>query len=185
MNRAKGSVWRLIAYRRWREQWAGDIAVENFERLRAQLGRRRIALVHVLRDVVEQERAGERGPGRGLDLDELEDFLVVDQIGVLFGLYGGAQAAFVGGAFTQGLHNIIEPLSWGLPVAFGPNLGRHWEAEDALRDHVAHKVTNPDEALTWLDTIEHRAPNQTWAQSQQGALSTLTDLVDQKLATNH
>ena len=119
--------------------------------------------------------------------EQLENhrILVVDQIGVLFGLYGGAQAAFVGGAFAQGLHNIIEPLSWGLPVAFGPNLGRHWEAQDALRDQVAQKVTNLDEALSWLDDIEHRAPNQTWAQSQQGTLSTLAELVDQKLATSN
>jgi 3-deoxy-D-manno-octulosonic-acid transferase len=119
--------------------------------------------------------------------DELENHrvLVVDQLGVLFGLYGGAQAAFVGGAFKQGLHNIIEPLSWGLPVAFGPDLGRHWEAEEAICDGVAQKVTDLDEALNWLDAVEHHAPNQTWAQSQQGALSTLAELVSQKLATSN
>lgn len=111
--------------------------------------------------------------------------LVLDQLGVLFGIYGGAQAAYVGGAFKQGLHNIIEPLSWGLPVAFGPNVGRHWEADDALRDQVAQKVTNLDEALAWLDAVEHRAPNPTWAKSQQGALSALAELVDQKLAASH
>lgn len=118
--------------------------------------------------------------------DELENnrVLVVDQLGVLFGLYGGAQAAFVGGAFKQGLHNIIEPLSWGLPVAFGPDLGRHWEAEEAIRDGVAQKVTDLDQALAWLDTIEHLAPQRTWAESRQGALGTLAKLVDQKLAAS-
>jgi 3-deoxy-D-manno-octulosonic-acid transferase len=107
--------------------------------------------------------------------------LVVDQIGVLFGLYGGAQAAFVGGGFGQGLHNIIEPLAWGLPVAFGPKTGRHWEADDALRDGVAQTIRNSSEALSWLDLVEQlpRAPH--WAQHQQGALSRLNNLTSEHL----
>ena len=107
--------------------------------------------------------------------------LVVDQIGVLFGLYGGAQAAFVGGGFGQGLHNIIEPLAWGLPVAFGPQTGRHWEADDALRDGVAEKIDSLEAALRWLDRVEQlpRAPH--WAQARQGALSRLDDLVGRSL----
>lgn len=107
--------------------------------------------------------------------EQLEEarVLVVDQLGSLFGLYGGAQAAFVGGAFAQGLHNILEPLSWGIPVAFGPHIGRHWEAADALRDGVAQTVTTLDEALNWLDQMERRAPNADWAIRQQGALALL------------
>ena len=99
--------------------------------------------------------------------------LVVDQIGQLFGLYGGAQAAFVGGGFKQGLHNVIEPLAWGLPVAFGPSLGRHWEAQDALRDGVAEAVASPDQALAWLDRNETTPANASWAERQQGALRAL------------
>ena len=53
------------------EQLAQQVAVER-ERLRAALRRRRVVLVHVGRDVVEEER-GREGRGRdGLDLDEIE-----------------------------------------------------------------------------------------------------------------
>ncbi len=106
--------------------------------------------------------------------------LVVDQLGSLFGLYGGAQAAFVGGAFAQGLHNILEPLSWGIPVAFGPHIGRHWEAADALRDGVAQTVTTLDEALNWMDQMERCAPNADWAIRQRGALALLDQQVRER-----
>jgi hypothetical protein len=51
------------------EQLAEQIAVERQCR-RAPLGVRRVALVHVGRDVVEQERRGERRGARRLHLDE-------------------------------------------------------------------------------------------------------------------
>ena len=51
------------------------------------------------------------------------DVLVVDQIGVLFDLYGTAAAAFVGGSFAdKGGQNILEPASWGVPVQYGPHM---------------------------------------------------------------
>jgi len=51
------------------------------------------------------------------------DVLVVDQIGVLFDLYGVAAAAFVGGSFAdKGGQNILEPAAWGLPVQYGPHM---------------------------------------------------------------
>ena len=53
------------------EQLPEQLAVER-ERLRAALSRRRVVLVHVGGDVVEEERGGERGGGRRLDLDEIE-----------------------------------------------------------------------------------------------------------------
>ena len=51
------------------EQLAQQVAVER-QRRGPALGVGRVALVHVGRDVVEQQRGGERRGGRGLDLDE-------------------------------------------------------------------------------------------------------------------
>ncbi len=53
------------------EQLAQQVAVER-QRLRAALGRRRVVLVHVRRDVVEEQRRRVRRGRRGLDLDEVE-----------------------------------------------------------------------------------------------------------------
>jgi hypothetical protein len=53
------------------EQLAQQLAVQR-ERGRAALGVGRVALVHVGRDVVEEQRGGERRGGRRLDLDQAE-----------------------------------------------------------------------------------------------------------------
>ena len=51
------------------EQLAQQVAVER-QRLRAPVGQRRVALVHVRGDVVEHQRAGERRRAARLDTDE-------------------------------------------------------------------------------------------------------------------
>jgi 3-deoxy-D-manno-octulosonic-acid transferase len=45
----------------------------------------------------------------------------VDRVGVLATLYGAGTVAYVGGGFGRaGLHSVLEPAAWGVPVAFGP-----------------------------------------------------------------
>jgi 3-deoxy-D-manno-octulosonic-acid transferase len=47
--------------------------------------------------------------------------VLVDRVGVLATLYGAGSMAYVGGGFGQaGLHSVLEPAAWGVPVAFGP-----------------------------------------------------------------
>ena len=57
-------------------------------------------------------------------------FLVVDRLGALAALYGGGLMAYVGGGFGRaGLHSVLEPAAWGLPVAFGPRWQDSRDAE--------------------------------------------------------
>jgi 3-deoxy-D-manno-octulosonic-acid transferase len=50
---------------------------------------------------------------------EQERVLFIDNIGMLSSLYQFARVAYVGGAFGKGLHNILEPLAFAIPVIFG------------------------------------------------------------------
>ncbi|MCS7019150.1 MAG: glycosyltransferase N-terminal domain-containing protein [Cytophagales bacterium] len=45
--------------------------------------------------------------------------LLIDKIGLLSSLYLYAQIAYIGGGFKEGLHNILEPAAFGVPVVFG------------------------------------------------------------------
>lgn len=55
--------------------------------------------------------------------DALADVVVVDAIGVLYALYGVADCAFIGGSIARkGGQNILEPASWGVPIAHGPSM---------------------------------------------------------------
>lgn len=57
------------------------------------------------------------------------DVVLVDRVGVLGDLYALADAAFVGGAFhAAGLHSVLEPAAFGVPVTFGP---RYHASRDA------------------------------------------------------
>lgn len=60
------------------------------------------------------------------------DVIVVDRVGVLAGLYGLGRVAYVGGAFGTGVHSVIEPAVFGIPVLFGPKYLMSHEARDLL-----------------------------------------------------
>jgi 3-deoxy-D-manno-octulosonic-acid transferase len=47
--------------------------------------------------------------------------VLIDQVGVLARLYGAGRLGYVGGGFGRaGLHSVLEPAAWGLPVIHGP-----------------------------------------------------------------
>lgn len=65
------------------------------------------------------------------DNKNLEDYtvLIVDIIGLLTKIYSYADIAYVGGAAgTTGLHNILEPATFGVPIVIGQNYENFPEA---------------------------------------------------------
>ncbi len=55
--------------------------------------------------------------------------LIIDCIGLLSKLYSYADIAYVGGAMgNTGLHNILEPATFGVPIVIGKNYGEFPEA---------------------------------------------------------
>lgn len=59
---------------------------------------------------------------------EGEPVIIVDSVGILLVLYASAHAAYVGGSFRQGIHNVLEAAVYGIPVLFGP---RHRNSQEA------------------------------------------------------
>jgi 3-deoxy-D-manno-octulosonic-acid transferase len=60
----------------------------------------------------------------------LADVVVVDRVGVLGDLYALATVAYVGGGFhAAGLHSVLEPAAFGVPVLFGPRFANSRDAE--------------------------------------------------------
>lgn len=55
--------------------------------------------------------------------------VVVDQLGVLADLYALAHVAYVGGGYHRaGLHSVLEPAVWGVPISLGPRWGSSRDA---------------------------------------------------------
>jgi 3-deoxy-D-manno-octulosonic-acid transferase len=81
--------------------------------------------------------------------DATADVVLVDRTGMLGDLYSLATAAFVGGGFHgAGLHSVLEPAAFGVPVAFGP---RHANSRDAV---LLHRSRGGDSVTTADETIE-------------------------------
>lgn len=55
--------------------------------------------------------------------------ILVDSVGILLSLYAYADVAIVGGGFRQGVHNVLEPAVFGIPVLFGPKHSNSREAK--------------------------------------------------------
>jgi 3-deoxy-D-manno-octulosonic-acid transferase len=69
--------------------------------------------------------------------------LIIDNIGMLSRLYKYGEFAYVGGAFGEGLHNILEAACYGIPIFFGnKNYKKHLEANELIMRGGAFEVAN-------------------------------------------
>ena len=73
------------------------------------------------------------------------DVLIVNTIGLLTKIYSYADVAYVGGAFKTGLHNILEPATFGIPIVIGPEFTKFNEAIDLVRLKGCVSVKNQQE----------------------------------------
>ena len=58
--------------------------------------------------------------------------LIIDTIGLLTKIYSYADTAYVGGGFRTGLHNILEPATFGIPIVIGSEYYKFKEAIDLV-----------------------------------------------------
>jgi 3-deoxy-D-manno-octulosonic-acid transferase len=73
--------------------------------------------------------------------------VLVDSIGVLAETYRAGTLAYVGGSFTSGVHNTMEPAVAGLPVLFGPVIRNAAEAQMLVSGGAAFVLNSATEAL--------------------------------------
>ncbi|MDD9887322.1 MAG: hypothetical protein OXU46_01695 [Candidatus Marinimicrobia bacterium] len=83
------------------------------------------------------ERLGHNDPD---DLDAR--IIIVDTIGRLSQLYWSGQIAYIGGGFSTGVHNVMEPAIARLPVFFGPRYRNFHEAEELIADGGGFSIEN-------------------------------------------
>lgn len=82
-----------------------------------------------------------------------ERIIIIDSIGILLTLYYYADAAYVGGSFKQGIHNVLEPAVYGIPVLFGPKIENSQEAKKLVELGGGKVIKNKKEAYRVLRTL--------------------------------
>jgi len=69
--------------------------------------------------------------------------LIINTIGMLSSLYQYGEMAYIGGAFGEGVHNILEAVAFGLPVVFGDkNLDKFPETLELIAHGGGFSVSN-------------------------------------------
>jgi 3-deoxy-D-manno-octulosonic-acid transferase len=79
--------------------------------------------------------------------------LIIDNIGMLSKLYRYADVAYIGGGFGVGIHNILEAVTFGKPVLFGPNYGKFQEAKDIIARGGGWSHNNLDELTAHITPL--------------------------------
>jgi 3-deoxy-D-manno-octulosonic-acid transferase len=137
--------------------WPPDEAVllDAFARLRRRRPDARLILVPHEPTEEHLRTLDRRAAGAGLPppmrlsaADGPASLLVVDRVGVLATLYGAGTMAYVGGGFGRaGLHSVLEPAAWGVPVAFGPGWRNSRDAALLLEAGAAEALGGPGGSL--------------------------------------
>ncbi|MDP5104928.1 MAG: 3-deoxy-D-manno-octulosonic acid transferase [Polaribacter sp.] len=75
---------------------------------------------------------------------------IIDTIGILTKIYAAADIAYVGGGFKTGLHNILEPATFGIPIIIGDTYDKFKEAVDLVKIGGCISVKNQEEFTSTL-----------------------------------
>lgn len=155
--------------------WPRDesVVLGAFARVRARHPAARLVLVphepteaHLVVAERVAARLGLPTPLRLSLAQEPVSLLLVDRVGVLARLYGAGTMAYVGGGFGRaGLHSVLEPAAWGLPVSFGPRWRESRDAAVLLQAGAARALPGRGSAAVeelaelwsgWIEREEER-----------------------------
>jgi 3-deoxy-D-manno-octulosonic-acid transferase len=93
----------------------------------------------------------------GKNLADYEVF-IVDTIGILTKIYSYADLAYVGGGFGHpGVHNLLEPATFGVPIICGPHYSHFAEAAALVELSGCVSIQSTQELQEALDTLVQNA----------------------------
>jgi 3-deoxy-D-manno-octulosonic-acid transferase len=80
--------------------------------------------------------------------------LIIDTIGILTKIYSYADIAYVGGGYgNPGVHNILEPATFGIPIVIGPNYSHFPEAIALVNLQGCVAITTQNDLNETLDLL--------------------------------
>ncbi|CAM1348795.1 3-deoxy-D-manno-octulosonic acid transferase [Tenacibaculum insulae] len=85
------------------------------------------------------------------NLSEKQVF-IIDTIGLLTKIYSYADVAYVGGGLATGLHNILEPATFGIPIVFGGNKYKKFKEATDLLDLGSVTIVTKNEEFSSIFT---------------------------------
>lgn len=84
--------------------------------------------------------------------------VLLDTVGILAEVYRLGDAAYVGGAFSTGVHSVIEPAIEKMPVLFGPRHENSFEAIRLTEAGAGFAVSGQDDIYDTLERLLYDRP---------------------------
>lgn len=123
---------------------------------------------------------------------KLKDYqvLLIDAVGFLSKVYAYADIAYVGGAAGKtGLHNILEPATFGVPILIGKNHQNFPEAAALEKAGGLFVVKNPQECAQILNKLTHQTEFRLstgqkahqFIENGRGATATIVNYIEEHL----
>jgi 3-deoxy-D-manno-octulosonic-acid transferase len=118
------------------------------------------------------------------------DVFIIDTVGILTKIYSYADIAYVGGGFGHpGVHNLLEPATFGIPIVIGPNFSHFAEAIALVNLGGCVSIANLNELkdafsnLILNDAIRNEKGHicRTFVQMNQGATTIIINQISKKI----
>ena len=74
-----------------------------------------------------------------------KQLVILGVVGILYKLYWQSQIVYMGGGFSKGIHNIMEPAIAGVPIIFGPKYNHANEATILLNNGGGFDLQNKNQ----------------------------------------
>lgn len=82
------------------------------------------------------------------------DVFIINTIGILTKIYSEADIAYVGGGFgNPGVHNLLEPATFGVPIVLGPNYSHFAEATALVNLGGCDVISNENDLKETFDNL--------------------------------
>ena len=79
---------------------------------------------------------------------------IIDTVGLLTKIYSYGTIAYVGGGFgNPGIHNILEPAAFGIPIVIGPNYSNFAEATELVNLGGCMVISGQEELKQTFDQL--------------------------------
>jgi 3-deoxy-D-manno-octulosonic-acid transferase len=102
--------------------------------------------------------------------------LVVNEMGILVELYQFADWAFVGGGFGKGVHSLLEPASYGIPVACGPNRYHEFkETKELTALGILTRCESTKDVERWMSEDHEIPKTDSWIEQKRNLYSALLE----------
>ena len=159
INRFKGDSYTLVAGSTWKKD---EELLVNYISTKATADEKFIIAPHNIKpeEIIRLKNSLKTktvlfSEKEGKNLNDYQVF-IIDTMGILTKIYSVADVAYVGGGYTKsGIHNILEPATFGIPIVIGPNYRKFKEASDLIDVKACVSTNEQEEFSDWIQKIKN------------------------------